>query len=302
MIYFKKFVFAIPFLLFLTATSLNIPQFLNNPYLFLSFDISDLLKVITLVVLILLTSLMFVIFASLANDWKLILPVSLLSALPIILIVQGSPSYLLSIGLIISLGLTYAVLYFKLKSYLTFSASAILGPSAKHLSLLFLALLSVAYFLTTSSNIGDKFHIPDTLLNPIIKIASPTQDLTLDNSPSLPSIDPTQIAFLKSNPQLLKQYNIDPKVLDTLTQPSMSKKELNPVNELVKSQLQEMIKPYTQFIAPVLGLLFFLTLLSMSSLLSILVAPLLWLIFYLLEVSGFVMFEKEMREVKKLVI
>lgn len=301
MLILKKLVFAIPFLLFLTAAVLNIPQFLNDSYLVLSFDFNDLLRITTLVAFIVLTSLMFVIFACLANDWRLVLPVALISALPIIFIIQGIPSYILSIGVIMSLGLIYTLLCFKLKSYLSFSASTLLSSPIKNLTLLIIVLVSVAYFFTATAIIGSNFEIPDSLLNAAISFVPQSQELE-QSSPSLPSIDPSQVAFLKANPQLLKQYNLDPKILDTLTQPSQSQKKINPVNELVKSQLQETIKPYLQFIAPVLGLLFFLTFLSISSLLSILISPLLFLIFYLLEASGFVRFEKEMREVKKLVV
>lgn len=76
----------------------------------------------------------------------------------------------------------------------------------------------------------------------------------------------------------------------------------NLVKQAVKDQFQNLIKPYSSFISPILALLLFFTLQGLTSLINLLIYPLLWLTFYILEKTGFVYFETETREVKKLVV
>lgn len=74
------------------------------------------------------------------------------------------------------------------------------------------------------------------------------------------------------------------------------------VKEALKDQIQNLIKPYLGLIPAVVAALLFFTLQALTSLVSLLIYPLLWLIFLILEKIGFVKFTTEMREVKKMVV
>ncbi|MDO8640997.1 MAG: hypothetical protein Q7R33_05585, partial [Nitrosarchaeum sp.] len=158
--------------------------------------------------------------------------------------------------------------------------------------------LSITYYLSINKELSQKgFEIPDSLIDSTLKLMPQTNLPTAQ----LPQLPPEQIELLKQNPDLLKQYGVDPKLLDSLpTQTTNSTNEL--IKPLIKDQLQNIIKPYQNFIAPVLALLFLLTLQSFTAILGLFISPILWLIFLLLEKTNFIHFESEMREVKKMVV
>lgn len=87
-----------------------------------------------------------------------------------------------------------------------------------------------------------------------------------------------------------------------LTQLPVAELMRDTIKQTIKDQIQGFIKPYINFIPAILTVLLFLTLQSLTSLLNILVYPLLWLIFFILEKTGFVTFTTEMRPVKKLIV
>ncbi len=74
------------------------------------------------------------------------------------------------------------------------------------------------------------------------------------------------------------------------------------VKATVKSQLDQIIKPYVGFIPVLLAVSFFLTLNWIVSILGLILSPLIWVIFEILTKTGFAQLTTEMREVKKLVI
>lgn len=105
-----------------------------------------------------------------------------------------------------------------------------------------------------------------------------------------------------------KDFQIPDSLIDTslkLTQPeSNSQISLvqDTVKQAVKDQLQNLIKPYQSFIPAVLAILLFFTLQGLTSLINLLIYPLLWLTFYILEKVGFITFTVEQRPIKKLVV
>lgn len=117
------------------------------------------------------------------------------------------------------------------------------------------------------------------------------------------------VYFLSANKMVSQNgFQIPDALIDAslkLTQPeSNSQISLvqDTIKQAVKGQLQNLIKPYTGFIPAVLAILLFFTLQGLTSLINLLIYPLLWLTFYILEKTGFVHFEAETREVKKLVV
>jgi len=148
----------------------------------------------------------------------------------------------------------------------------------------------------------DGFVIPESLIDSAMKFV-PTDSESDNSSSSLPSPSSEQLAILKQNPDLLKQSGLDPKILDSLS-PGKSAKTTTQdiVKQTLQAQVQTMIKPYINFIPAILTVLFFIILQSLTSLIGLLIYPLLWLTFYILEKTGYIKFTEEQRTVRKMII
>lgn len=72
------------------------------------------------------------------------------------------------------------------------------------------------------------------------------------------------------------------------------------LKQTVKEQFQNFLKPYQNLIPAFLTILLFLTLQTLSSIINLLIYPLLWITFHLLENTGIIKFTTEMRAVKKM--
>lgn len=310
----KKLIFAPLFLLFFALTNFYLQPLLGSTDLILSLNSDLFIHLIILGILLMLTSSLFVIFSSLAQDWKLILPVVILAQTLPIIFFSSYTGLVLTTGFLISFALTSILLLNKLKTYLTFSPSSLLVPSVKTLAFYLSLSISFAYYLSANLEISKNgFEIPDSLIEASLKISSPNptvKDVKL--IAQTPTLTPEQIQLLRQNPDLLRKQGIDPKVLDTLDQQTKPINKLanpaspNPspdlIKKLVKDQLQTVLKPYQGWVAPVLALLFYFTLSFLLSILSLVISPLIWLIFYILEKSGFTKYTTETREVKKLIV
>ena len=302
----KKLVIAPFFLVVFSILIYSLNPLFSSYDLIFNISLNTLIQLLILSSLILLSSLLFVLFVTLASDWKLILPVGILASTSPIVLTNPSLGLIITVGTLASLFLTYLTLESSLKSYLTFQPAAVLGPSIRHLSTLLVIILSVSFFLSINKIIQEKgFEIPDSLIDTALELTSSSLPSDETEQVTLPQISPEQIELLKKNPDLLKQYGLDPKILDTLDKPA-NKTSTKPNQELikqaVKDQLQGVIKPYLGFVPVTLAVLLFITLESIVSFLTIFIYPLLWLIFYILEKSGFIKFTTEMRPVKKMVV
>ena len=308
MLILKKLILAPLFLIAFALFVYQLIPLLKSYDLIFSLSINTFISLLILSFLISISCLLFVIFATLAQDLKIALPVSLISALIPMLFLEPALGLIFAVAIFISFLLTYLSLDVSLKSYLTFKPESILGPSIRHLSGLLILSFCLIYFLSTSKIIAQAgFQIPDSLIETALKMTP--LDLATEQSspaPQLPAISQEQIDLLKQNPELLRQSGLDPSILDTLNQPKSSKAPQNLTQDLikqtVKDQIQTFIKPYINFIPAGLALLLFLTLQALTSFVNLSIYPLLWIIFYILEKTGFVKFETEQRPVKKLVV
>ena len=293
--------------LFLIAFALFVYQLiplLKSYDLIFSLSINTFISLLILSFLISISCLLFVIFATLAQDLKIALPVSLISALIPMLFLEPALGLIFAVAIFISFLLTYLSLDVSLKSYLTFKPESILGPSIRHLSGLLILSFCLIYFLSSSKIIAQAgFQIPDSLIETALDLATEQSS----PAPQLPAISQEQIDLLKQNPELLRQSGLDPAILDTLNQPQSkagSPQNLTQdlIKQTVKDQIQSFIKPYVNFVPAGLAILLFLTLQSLTSLINLLIYPLLWIIFYILEKTGFVKFETEQRPVRKMIV
>lgn len=266
----KKLIFAPLFLIVFALLIYQLNFLLVSYDLIFSLSTATLIQLITISVLFSASCLSFVLFVTLASEWKIILPVGIIaSAVPLIFI-PSSLALIFAVAVLVSFLLTSLNLDSTLKSYLTFKPFALLGPSIRHLSTLLILSFCLIYFLSASKAVAQNgFQIPDSLIDTALKM-----------SPQTPSAQTEQVSI-----DLLKK---------------------NPANDLikktVKDQTQNFIKPFLNFIPGILTILLFLTLQSLTSILNLLIYPLLWFLFSILEKIGFVKFEVEQRPVKKLVV
>lgn len=308
MVILKKLIFAPIFLLVFALLIYQLSPILKSYDFIFSLSITTLIDLIGISALILFSSFLFALFATIASDLSLILLVAIIaSAVPFIFIPQ--PLVLVFVvAIFVGLLLTSLSLDNALKTYLTFRSEVILGPAIRLLSTLFILSFCIIYFLQINKTIAkDGFQIPDSLIETALKVASPNLPAVTE-SPDLPraSIPAEQLELLKKNPDLLRQAGLDPKILDTLNQPKSQKAPQNLTQDLikqtVKDQIQNFLKPYINFVPAALAILLFLTLQSLTSIINLLIYPLLWIIFFILEATGFIKFEIEQRPVKKLVV
>ncbi len=307
MVILKKLLFA-PF--FIISFALLVHTF--NPILksydfIFSLSLSTLIQLITLASFFCLTSFLFVIFATISMDWKVVIPVGILAALLPMVFLNPAQGLVLSVGSLVAFTITFAILENKLKSYLTFETAALFGPSIRSLISFLVLVCAFIYFLSANQLIQQSgFEIPDSLLDTVLQFTQPKTD-EQESASSQFSLPKEQLDLLKKNPELLRQSGLDPSILDSLGKPQKGLKTPQDLSNsliktAVKDQIQGFIKPYMTFIPAVLAVLFFFTVQSITAFISLLIYPLLWIIFIVLEKSGFIQFTTEMRPVKKMVV
>lgn len=305
----KKLIFAPIFLISFFILIYNLAPFLSSYDFIFSLSLDSFINFLILSGLIILSSFLFLIFATLASDWRISLPVGIISSFSTFLFLDMSYAFIFTAGLIISFLLISLSINSTLKNYLTFKPASLLNPSIRNLSTLLIISFCVVYFLSVSKIAQEGFQIPDSLIDTALKM-SPVSAPSVEQTPlptQLPQITPEQIELLKQNPDLLRQYGLNPEILDTLTTQEstpQSPQEFsnNLIKQTIKDQMQDLLNPYISFIPAILALLLFFTLISIVSLLNILIYPLIWLTFLILEKTGFTKFTIEMREVKKMVV
>lgn len=306
MLMLKKLTFAPIFLICFIILLSQIPSFLKSYDFIFSLSADTLIQLITVSFLITLSSLSFILFASFALEWKIILPVGILSSLFPFVFIEPAKGVVFMTGIIISLLLSYITLDNQMKSYLNFNPNSILGPSIKHLSTLLIIIISIVYFLSVNQIVAEKgFQIPDSLIESALKLTPLPKPTAGQPQTAQPQLSREQIDLLRQNPDLLKQSGLNPSILDTLNSPNSPKDQNTPndaIKQTIKDQIQNLLKPYSGFIPVVLIVILFFTLQSLTSILNLLIYPLLWIIFYVLEKTNFIKFVTEQRPVKKMVI
>lgn len=304
----KKLSFIPLFLISLGILLYQVNPLLNSYQSLLSFSTDLAVQFGSVAILLMMTSLFFVIFGTLAQDWRIVTVVALLAAILPAIIIPGNTGLVLAVITFLSLILTYSMLDQKLKTYLSFQPTSLLSPGVRNLYTFLLIGLSFIFYLSVNTQIKKEgFQLPDQLIDSVINLSSPagsTSDF-IKGDKYVAQLTPSQIELLKQYPELLKQYNIDPKSLDAIKSGGSKSSSIPTTSlipkQLIKDQISNFIKPYENFIAPVLAMLFFSTIAGFLWLLSYFLSPIIWLIFWAFEKSGFVEFTKETREVKKMV-
>ncbi len=303
MLIFKKLIFALPFFLFSLMFISQASAFLQNPSLILSLDTDVLIRLVVLCLLLLFSGLFFVVFATFSSESSFVMPVALVTSLPMIIFLPNQTGFLIVGGTVFSLVIINFYLKRKLATYLSFQPSSLLAPAVKQTVTLLILVLSLAFYFQASAEIkAHGFKVPPSMIDLVIKLSP--QNLGSGTNTGMPQITSEQLLLFEQNPTLLKQYGLDPKILNEIKningQKNISANDL--LRPMVESQFQTILANFSNILPAFLSLVFFLTLVSLFSLLSIFLPLFLWLIFYLLEKNGFTRYEVETREVKKLVI
>lgn len=305
MLILKKLTFAIPFLLSFIIFASQASPFLQNPSNILSLDLGLLNQFIMLVLALLLTGFFFAIFATLASDYRFVIPVSILVPFTALLFVPEITGIILASGSAISFVVVDLFLTKKMSTYITFQASTIVVPAIRQTTTLLILILSLAFYIQAQAEISAHgFKLPSSLVDMSLRF-TPTQSLTESAGPQIPQIPADQLAFLEQNPDLLKQYGLNANTLQEIKNQVGTKQTLTTqdlVKPMLESQFQNIIKPYEGYIPAILAVLFFFTLQTFTSLLSLPLSFFTWFLFWILEKLEFTKFETEQREVRKLVV
>jgi hypothetical protein len=234
-----------------------------------------------------------------------VVPVSVISSAVSFLILPAKLSVLFFTLFLMSQIILWAVFKKTLSSYLNFSVKAIFEPSIRHFSFLIILCICIIYYFSIESLIRQEgFTIPDAIVDTAIGLTSNITGVSNITAPQL-SIPEEQINLLRENPSIMEQYGLSPQMLDSINPQSENtsdKTSQNATKNLISEQFQNLIAPYTNIIPLILTILLFFGLTSLSSILTSLTTPLMWLVFKILEKTGFVKFTTEMRPVKKMVI
>jgi len=296
MILIKKLIFVPLFLISLTLLIHQITPLLASYDFIFSLSLNTLITLINISILISLSSLLFILCATIAADWRISLSAAIIGSAITFIFMDPAFAVIFTVAIFISFLLSNLNLDVALKSYLNFQPSSLLSPPIRHLSGLLILAICIVYFFSTSKIIGQNgFQIPDSLIDTAIKMVPLPETNTQTEQANLPQITGEQIELLKKNPELLKQSG-----LDNITQPPASLTN-DLIKQTAKDQIQNFIKPYINFVPAGLAVLLFFTLQFFTSILNLLIYPLLWLTFFILEKTGFVKFTTDMRPVKKMV-
>ena len=320
----KKLIFA-PLFLVLITTSIYFYKLILDQYLNVFFtNWGGLYEFSLMAIPLILASLSYCLFVTFTQDIKYALTISAITALTPFAFLNINLSLVLAIGFLISLTIVYFNLQSILRSYTNFQPTQLLKGPIKLLNVFLLLTFTFGYYLNANAIIQkDGFKIPDSLIDWAVNMSLSSQQSMLlqgDKKYLAQVLTSEQIELLKQNPAILQQYGLTPEDLDSLssqttpqaTQGSSSQTPIQTIaptgnmKNLLKTQINSMLdqtlKPY-QFAIPIILAFMFYSLASLILwILSFLLSPLLQLIFYIFEKTGFIKFEKEMREVKKIVI
>lgn len=305
----KKLLFA-PGFLSLSLTLFYLYKLVLDKYLEVFFGEWDGMYELGIIALvIMLSSLSYCLYVSFTQDVKYYLALAVSGSFTPFIFLKPDLALIACIGFLMSLSVAYFNLLGSLKTYVNFQPVNLLSSPVKTLSTLFLLSLTIVFYFHSNSIIQrDGFKIPETIIDWAINLSMQGANIPVKGEKylaQLPTLNQEQINLLKENPEVLKQYGLNPEDLDQLDNisPQLPGADLK---GLLKTQIADsldgMLKPYL-FAIPVLLAFLFYSLVSFALwIFSVFLSPTILLIFYIFEKTGFLKFEKEIREVKKMVV
>ncbi len=262
MMLFKKLLFGVLTIPPLYLFFKTVNPFIQSPLIIFSLDSNVWINLTYAVMFLALAGMSWSIFILFSSNWKLNSGIIFFNVLSLSLLGLSVTTVVLIIGMFIIFIICTYFLSQRLLSYLNFSPTALLIPSIKQL--LILTFFFVSIVLAWNSYIDVK-----------------------GNGVIVPGglVD----ALISLTPQVKSQT-----IQSNLSQ--------DVIKATVTTQINELVKPYQDYLPLILGLMFFASLQSISALLSLLLTPILWLLFFIFTKTGFIKFDIETREIKKLVV
>ncbi len=144
----KKLILAPTFLVIFITLLYQLTPLLSSYDFIFSLSLATLIQLLTISAFFSFSSLLFILFATLADNWKLVLPVSVISGLITFVFVTPALAVILGVAVFVSFLLTFLSLNVSLKSYLTFEPNKLLGPSIRHLSGFLILSFCLVYFFS----------------------------------------------------------------------------------------------------------------------------------------------------------
>ncbi len=340
MLYLKKSLFGIIFLILFSGFHFFLVPLLSSYEWIFGLNQSAFSQIGQLAILLIFSAFSFIVFSALCDDKKIGIGVSVLGGLTPLLFAQNSTGLILAGLYLLALIGNYFLLENTMRHYYNFSPTTLLIPPIKNLFTALLLILCIGYYLSINAVIKQQGFvlpesiIPDSVVQQLINQQT-SQYIKGDKYiAQLPQLTPEQLQLLKQNPEVLRQYGVDPAILEqyestTPAQSSASTTSTNknptqvptitsapiPAGSLIPSvamikkmalaPINDLLNQYQFLVAPILALLLFSAFSFISFIFfffNLISGGLIKLIFYLLEKSGFIHFEKELREVKKIVI
>jgi hypothetical protein len=337
--YLKKSLFGIIFLVLFTGFHFFLMPLLQSYEWIFGLNQSSANQLTQLAILLILSAFSYVIFAALCNDRRIGVSMAVVGALIPLLFSQSSTGMILSGFYLLALIGCFFMVENTMRHYYNFSPILILTPLIKNLFTALLFIICLGYYLSINSIIKQSgFAIPESVIPDAIVsqlISQQSSQLIKGDKylAQLPQLTPEQLQLLKQNPDILRQYGVDPAILEqyettTTSAPSTSAPSspgknsvqvppsstastesiipsVSMIKKMALAPINDMLNKYQFLIAPILALLLFSAFSFISFIFfffNLISGGLMKLVFYLLEKSGFVRYEKEMREVQKLIV
>src|SRR5258708_7124885 len=266
---FKKLLFGLLYLVTFFLVLTQAKSLLKSTDIVFDFSQGTLIALGVFIGLILLSSLFFVIFITLSQDFKTIALILIISNLACFILFNNPENIILSLGFVSVGGLTYVLLDNKLKTYLTFQSTVLLTSPTLNFARLFILLFSLLFFFTLTTSLASKpFEIPDKVLDLALKLTPQSLDLNSSQNPNLTKGQ-------KLSPELLKQAGIDQTALNNANLSQLTELPKETLKKALQAQLAQIIEPYQSIMPLILAFLLFVSLTSLASLIGILISTLL---------------------------
>jgi ABC-type multidrug transport system fused ATPase/permease subunit len=273
-----------------------------------------------LALIISITGISYCLYLAFTQNIKYSLIFAFIASITPFLFFPPSLALVIGIGMFASFLVVHFTLQSNLKTYVNFQPTALLSGPVKTFNSLLLLSLAFGFFLNTNSIIKSQgFSIPEEVIEWATDLSIKQSGIEVKGEKYLAqSLTPEQLELLQQNPEVLEQFGVSIDDVNQFVQDDgieknqeavkivPSVKDNFSIKDKVKAQirntLEEMIKPYLFAIPFILAFLFY----SISGfylwLISLLINPLIILLFYIFEKSGFIKYQKEVREIKKMVI
>lgn len=321
----KKVIFA-PLFLGLTATLYYLFKLVLDKHLEVFLGEWGGMQELGLIALVIIfLSLTYCLYITFTQSVKYFAPLAISGSLTPFIFLKPEFALIASVGFLISFSIVYFNLQTSLKTYINFQPVNLLSTPVKTLNTLLVLSLAICFYFQSNTIIQKEgFKIPEPVIDWAIDLSMKGASIPVKGEKYLaqiPALNQEQINSLKQNPEILKQYGLDPKDLDELTPTVNSSSNINQsqnalnitpklpggnLKDMLKAQitdsLDQIVKPYLFAIPIVLAFLFYSIAGFALWILSFFLSLTILLIFFILEKTGFIRFDKEMREVKKMVV